>query len=54
MNNKNFYLYYGNDKSILNKEIDDLKKRLVINDDDVIYYDIEDVNNIIDEYWLFI
>ena len=49
MNNKNFYLYYGNDKSILNKEIDDLKKRLVINDDDVIYYDIEDVNNIIDE-----
>lgn len=49
MNNKNFYLYYGNDKSILNKVIDDLKKRLVINDDDVIYYDIEDVNNIIDE-----
>lgn len=46
---KNFYLLYGDDKAILNKEINDLKKKISINDDAVIYYDIIDVNNIVDE-----
>ena len=46
---KNFYLLYGDDKAILNKEINDLKKKISINDDAVIYYDIIDINNIIDE-----
>lgn len=46
---KNFYLLYGDDKAILNKEINDLKKKILINDDAVIYYDIIDINNIIDE-----
>lgn len=46
---KNFYLLYGDDKAILNKEINDLKKKILINDDAVIYYDIIDVNNIVDE-----
>lgn len=49
MNNKNFYLLYGEDKAILNKEMSNLKKKLMINDDDVIYYDIEEVENIIEE-----
>ena len=39
----------GDDKAILNKEINDLKKKISINDDAVIYYDIIDVNNIVDE-----
>ena len=46
---KNFYLLYGNDKSILNKEINDLKNKLSITDNDVVYYDINDVYNIVDE-----
>ena len=33
MNNKNFYLLYSEDKAILNKEIDNLKKKLLINED---------------------
>ena len=41
---KNFYLLYGDDKAILNKEINDLKKKISINDDAVIYYDIIDVS----------
>ena len=49
MNNKNFYLFYGEDKAVLNKEIDNLKKSLSINEDDIIYYDIEDIYDIIDE-----
>lgn len=49
MKNKNFYLFYGEDKSILNKELDDLKKKLNITEDDVIYYDIDSVNDIIEE-----
>ena len=49
MNNKNFYLLYGEDSAVLNKEIDNLKISLSINDDDVIYYDINNVNDIIDE-----
>lgn len=49
MNNKNFYLLYGEDKAILNKEISNLKNKLMITDEDVIYYDIEEVENIIEE-----
>lgn len=49
MNNKNFYLFYGEDKAVLNKEIDNLKKSLSINEDDIIYYDIEDIYNLVDE-----
>ena len=47
--NKNFYLLYGEDKAVLNKEIEDLKKKLSINEDDITYYDIENINDIIDE-----
>ena len=49
MNNKNFYLFYGEDKAILNKEVDNLKRNLSINEDDVIYYDIENIYDIIEE-----
>ncbi len=49
MNNKNFYLFYGEDKAVLNKEIDNLKKSLSINEDDIIYYDIENIYDIIEE-----
>ena len=49
MNNKNFYLLYGEDKAVLNKEIDNLKKNLGITDDDITYYDIENIDNIIEE-----
>ena len=45
----NFYLLYSDDKSILNKEIDNLKNKLNINNDDVIYYDINNVSDIVDE-----
>lgn len=49
MNNMNFHLLYGEDKALLNKEIDDLKKKLSINEDDIIYYNVESINDIIDE-----
>ncbi len=49
MNNKNFYLLYGEDKAILNKEIDNLKSKLSINEDDITYYNIENINDIIAE-----
>lgn len=49
MNNKNFYLLYGDDTAILNKEISNLKNKLMITDDDVIYYNIEEVESIIEE-----
>lgn len=49
MNNKNFYLFYGEDKAVLNKEIDNLKKSLSINEDDIIHYDIENIYDIIEE-----
>lgn len=45
----NFYLLYGTDTSIVNREIDLIKERLFISDNDVIYYSIEDIQNIIDE-----
>lgn len=49
MNNINFYLLYGEDKAVLNKELEQLKKKLSINEDDIIHYDIDNINDIIDE-----
>ena len=49
MNDIIFYLLYGEDKGILNKEIDNLKKKLSINEDNTIYYDLENINDIIEE-----
>ena len=45
----NFYLLYGLDKSIINREIDIIKDKLLIKDNDVIYYNIEDINVIVEE-----
>lgn len=49
MNNKNFYLLYGEDKAILNKELENIKNKLSIIEENTIYYNIEEVNNIIEE-----
>ena len=49
MKNKNFYLLYGEDKAVLNKEVDNIKNKLKITEDDITYYNIEDINNIIEE-----
>lgn len=46
---KNFYLLYSDDKAILNKEIDNIKKSISINNDDIIYYDINNVEDIVNE-----
>lgn len=46
---KNFYLLYSDDKAILNKEIDNIKKSISINNDDIIYYDINSVEDIVNE-----
>lgn len=46
---KNFYLLYSNDGAILNKEINDLEKKLDISDNDIIYYNIGDIDGIINE-----
>lgn len=46
---KNFYLLYSDDKAILNKEINDLKNKLTACDEAIIYYNINDVNAIMDE-----
>lgn len=45
----NFYLLYGTDTSIINREIDTIKEKLSILDNNVIYYNIEDIQGIIDE-----
>lgn len=45
----NFYLLYGDDKSFIGKEIQKIKNNLSILDDDVINYDINNVNDIIEE-----
>ena len=45
----NFYLLYGSDASIIDREIDIIKEKLSISDNDVIYYNIEDIQNIVDE-----
>lgn len=46
---KNFYLLYSSDGAILNKEINDLEKKLDISDNDIIYYNIGDIDGIINE-----
>jgi len=46
---KNFYLFYGEDKELINKEIDSLVKKLSISSDSIIKYDISEVENIINE-----
>ena len=46
---KNFYLLYSDDKAILNKEIDNIKKSISVNDDDIIYYDINNIEDIVNE-----
>ena len=44
-----FYLLYGTDTSIIDREIDIIKEKLSISDNDVIYYNIEDIKDIVDE-----
>lgn len=46
---KNFYLLYSSDGAILNKEINDLEKKLDVGDNDIIYYNIDDIDGIINE-----
>lgn len=46
---KNFYLLYSGNGAILNKEINDLEKKLDISDNDIIYYNIDDIDGIINE-----
>lgn len=46
---KNFYLLYSSDGAILNKEINDLEKKLDISDNDIIYYNIDNIDGIINE-----
>lgn len=43
----NFYLLYCDDKAILNNEIEKIKNNLAISEDDIIYYNINDVQNIV-------
>lgn len=45
----NFYLLYCNDKAILNHEIEKIKSKLSIPEEEIIYYDINDINNIVIE-----
>lgn len=44
-----FYLLYGTDTSIIDREIDIIKEELSISGNDVIYYNIEDIKDIVDE-----
>ena len=44
----NFYLYYGDDISIINNEIGKLKNKIGISGD-IIYYDIENISDIVVE-----
>lgn len=46
---KNFYLLYSDDKSILNKEIYNIRNDLNVVDDNVINYVIENVSDIVNE-----
>ena len=45
----NFYLLYGTDTSIIDREINIIKEKLAISDNDVIYYNIENIQDIVDE-----
>ena len=44
----NFYLYYGDDISLINNEIGKLKNKIGISGD-IIYYDIENISDIVVE-----
>lgn len=46
---KNFYLLYSGDGAILNKEINDFEKKLDISNNDIIYYNVDDIDGIINE-----
>lgn len=46
--NSNFYLYYGDDISLINNEIGKLKNKIGISGD-IIYYDIENISDIVVE-----
>ena len=46
---KNFYLFYGEDKKLINKEIDSLVKKLSISSDSIIKYDISEIEDIVNE-----
>lgn len=46
---KNFYLLYGDDNAILNKEIDNIKRNISVNNDDIVYYDINSIEDIVTE-----
>ena len=48
MKKSNFYLLYSGDKSLLSNEVNKLKKNLNITSDSI-YYDIENVSDIIVE-----
>lgn len=48
MKKNNFYLLYSEDKSLLNNEVDKLKKNLNITSESI-YYDIENVSDIVVE-----
>ena len=45
----NFYMFYGNNKGIINIEIGKLEKELSISEDDITFYDISEVDSIIEE-----
>lgn len=45
----NFYLLYGSDKALINREINDIIKKIGITFDDVIKYDLSDIDGILDE-----
>ena len=45
----NFYLFYSEDKSLINKEIANLKSKLTIDDNDVINYNIDNITDIVEE-----
>lgn len=45
----NFYLLYGNDKTLINREISNIIKKIGVSSDDVIRYDLSDIDGILDE-----
>lgn len=46
---KRFYLFYSSDSGILNREVDNLRRRLNMSLDDTINYDINSVSDIVNE-----
>lgn len=45
----NFYLFYGTDKSLIDNEIDSLKNNIGISENDIIKYDINQIDDIVNE-----